>query len=112
MDCQGERSASIHLFELTRSAVETIEFLNFLGSYFERRLVSINPLKSILAVIEDVYSFYYFAGVLFEQKDEELVLARLKDVYQFLSLFSIQLSWETDVGYRVYHQFLIRLLCK
>lgn len=58
-------------------------------------------------MVENVDSFYYFAGVLFEQKDEKLVLTRFEDIYQLLSLFSVELTWEAHVSYGIYHQFLI-----
>lgn len=80
MDREGEGSASIHLLEVTRTAVKTVELMHSFDSNLIGSLVSENPLESGLRAVQSVDAFDDLTGVLLEEKDEELMLAGLKDI--------------------------------
>jgi hypothetical protein len=62
-----------------------------------------------LGGVEDVYSLYHLSRVLLEEEDEKLILASIDDIYESLSLFSVEFSGKDDVGYCIYHQLLVGL---
>lgn len=110
MDGEGEGAAAVDLLELARPAVEPVELLHAVHRDLRRRLLPVDLLQLRLRVVQDVDALDDLAGVLLEQEDEELVLARLQHVDQSLPLPPVQLPREAHVRYRVYHQLLVRLL--
>jgi hypothetical protein len=77
VNSQRERAAAVHFLELSRTTVKSVKFLNLVGCYFRRRLISVNAVESSLGTVKGVDTFDNLSGVLFEQKHEELVLAGL-----------------------------------
>lgn len=112
MNNQRKWLTAIQFLKLSGPTIKSIECLDIFWNYFLWRFLSIDFLQNCLGMIESVNGFYHFPGVFLKQEHKELSRIVLDDFGEFLTIFSVQLAWQTNMSHSIYHELSVRLLHK
>lgn len=103
MYTKWKRPTPIYFLKLPWTTIKPIKLVNLLWKYLQRRLLSVDTHHPVVTTLQYVYPLYHLTRVLLKQKYKKLTLVVVQNVYQLLSLSTVQLPRQACVGESVCH---------